>query len=299
MPRVLRSATRKSANTAPETSPNLNPNTWSIPTVNANESESNKPIHLIHPKRGPLPGLTTEETRLLRRKQERLRLPTTSNAFAMDASSYGHHITNALHATFIFAQAEAGTAVCISSDGWFFTCAHCFGEDEEEWQTNRRKWVLDLTGRAVQIECRAWDIRRDSALARVICVEVETGVQNVPLFTSIPIPLASASADCPSINQTPIVCIGQPGADDLESSRPRSTGYGLLEISEGQLNGLIPGADPQDNSDIGTLKHDAWTYWGHSGAPLVCARTGALLGLHSSWDDTTAMRHGVLLVAIQ
>jgi hypothetical protein len=85
----------------------------------------------------------------------------------------------------------------------------------------------------------------------------------------------------------------------LESERPRKTDYALVEISEGKLRGLIPEADPQDNSEIGTLKHDAWTYWGHSGAPLLCRETGGLLGLHSSWDDETAMRHGVPLVAIR
>jgi hypothetical protein len=62
---------------------------------------------------------------------------------------------------------------------------------------------------------------------------------------------------------------------------------------------MIPDIDPQDNSEIGTLKHDAWTYWGHSGAPLLRRVDGSLLGLHSSWDDSTAMRHGVPLAAIK
>jgi hypothetical protein len=44
--------------------------------------------------------------------------------------------------------------------------------------------------------------------------------------------------------------------------------------------------------------HDAWTYWGHSGAPLVSEKDGTLVGLHSSWDDQTAMRHGIPKVAI-
>lgn len=62
---------------------------------------------------------------------------------------------------------------------------------------------------------------------------------------------------------------------------------------------MIPGADPDNNSEIGSLKHDAWTYWGHSGAPLLKAVDGTLIGLHSSWDDKTAMRHGVPLIAIK
>ena len=60
---------------------------------------------------------------------------------------------------------------------------------------------------------------------------------------------------------------------------------------------MIPGVDPCDNSEIGSLKHDAWTYWGHSGAPLTNADDASLIGLHSSWDERTMMRHGVSLHA--
>lgn len=44
--------------------------------------------------------------------------------------------------------------------------------------------------------------------------------------------------------------------------------------------------------------HDCWTYWGHSGAPLLERRTGQLVGLHSSWDEETGMRRGVGCEAI-
>lgn len=95
-----------------------------------------------------------------------------------------------------------------------------------------------------------------------------------------------------------IICIGQPGRDDLESSTARKTKYSLVEVSEGCFRGMVIGIDPLDNSSIGTLKHDAWTYWGHSGAPLLRKDDGTLVGLHSSWDNETAMRHGIPLVAI-
>ncbi|KAL3476561.1 trypsin-like cysteine/serine peptidase domain-containing protein [Aspergillus californicus] len=238
-----------------------------------------------------LPDLNPEETTLLRKKQHRLRLSTTITR--RTATKYGPHISNALSATFIFAQHEAGTAVCVDPQGWILTCAHCFGESEEEWQSNRRKWLLGYTGLAVQVECRVWDCTRDLALAKVSAVEGLTA----PGFPSVVLPLSPPTAS--DYARTPVICIGQPGADDLESSKPKSTDYDLVEISEGRLRGLVPGANPQDNSEIGTLKHDAWTYWGHSGAPLVSRETGVLLGLHSSWDDETAMRHGVPVVAIQ
>lgn len=62
---------------------------------------------------------------------------------------------------------------------------------------------------------------------------------------------------------------------------------------------MIRDVDPHANSEIGTMVHDAWTYWGHSGAPLLRVQDGSLVGLHSSWDHETAMRHGVPLVAIR
>ncbi|KAL4790942.1 hypothetical protein BDV19DRAFT_393554 [Aspergillus venezuelensis] len=239
----------------------------------------------------PLPELNKEETSLLRKKQSRLR--GFKDEITTQASKYGEHVLNALRATYIFAQAEAGTAVCIDQAGYMLTCAHCFGENEKEWRGNRFKWLLDYAGGAVQVQCVAWDERRDLALARVVRAENAEDIKSLS-FASIGI-----LPQVPSTWwKTPIVCIGQPGADDLESKAPRATGYDLLEISEGRLRGLVEGADPQDNLEIGTLKHDAWTYWGHSGAPLVFRETGLLLGLHSSWDDTTAMRHGIPVVAV-
>ncbi|KAL4963170.1 S1 family peptidase [Aspergillus stella-maris] len=266
MSRALRSSARQAANRAIQQETRQNPD--------------------------PLPGLNKEETSLLRKKQFRLR--GFKDEITTQASRYGEHILNALRATYIFAQAEAGAAVCIDPAGHMLTCAHCFGEDEEEWRGNQVKCLIDYAGGAVQVQCVAWDERRDLALAKVVRAEsVGDNTQSLS-FASIGISSGVSS----TWDHTPIVCIGQPGADDLESKTPRATGYDLLEISEGRLRGLIEGADPQDNLEIGTLKHDAWSYWGHSGAPLVCRETGVLLGLHSSWDDQTAMRHGIPVDAV-
>ncbi|KAL2817598.1 trypsin-like cysteine/serine peptidase domain-containing protein, partial [Aspergillus granulosus] len=290
MTRTLQSATRVTSNPASlQYGNNGNISTGDYTTHIAQDPVTE--IKLIPLGKPNLPGLDNEETRILRRKQQRLRI--SSQNIARLVSKYGAHITNGLKATFIFAQHEAGTAVCINPTGWVITCAHCFGESEDEWQVHRIKWLLTYSGIAVQVECHVWDARRDLALGRIVCVEGVT-VPNALAFVSLP-PLEHSV----SYMRTPIVCIGQPGADDLESAQPRKTDYDLVEISEGTLRGVIPGADPQDNSELGTLKHDAWTYWGHSGAPLLCRETGALLGLHSSWDENTAMRHGVPLVAIR
>jgi hypothetical protein len=130
-------------------------------------------------------------------------------------------------------------------------------------------------------------------LALLKIVAVETEEEGVPRFESVELWEGEMRY------KVPVICIGQPGRDDLESKDRRSTTYNLVEISEGCFRGMVKGRDAQDNEDIGTLMHDAWTYWGHSGAPLLREADGKLVGLHSSWDDRTAMRHGVPGVAIR
>ena len=97
-----------------------------------------------------------------------------------------------------------------------------------------------------------------------------------------------------------LVCIGHPGSEDLEASEPGiKTNYDILHVSTGVFRGYAPGQDVQDNAEIGALMHDCWTYWGHSGAPLVDQDSGRLVGLHSSWDDRTGMRRGIGLAAVK
>jgi hypothetical protein len=106
-------------------------------------------------------------------------------------------------------------------------------------------------------------------------------------------PVAQLGSKAPKV-RTLLLCIGHPGSEDLEVGRPGvATGYDVLHISDGRFKGYAKGQDVQDNSEIGALMHDCWTYWGHSGAPLLDVKSGALIGLHSSWDDKTAMRRGV------
>lgn len=94
-----------------------------------------------------------------------------------------------------------------------------------------------------------------------------------------------------------LFCVGQPGRDDLESEVERKTEYHLIHISKGRFQQCLPG-DICDNSEIGKLQHSCWTYWGHSGAPLLTTR-GEVAGLHSSWDDETQTRHGVHVAALK
>ena len=240
----------------------------------------------ILPHDSSLPSLEPDELSLLRRKQ--LKLKATSQS-TLDFYRSTPHYQNALNSTLIFAQYEAGTAVCVHEAGWLLTCSHCISETPTEWQADRQKWLLYYTGLAVLVECRAYDPTRDLALLKVIAVECAQPKDGmVPLFSHV------SPALLPPKTSAPIFCLGQPGADDLESETKRKTKYNLIEVSEGRFRGMVKAADPHDNSRIGTLKHDAWTYWGHSGAPLLCVEDGTLMGLHSSWDEETAMRYVIL-----
>ena len=246
----------------------------------------------IVPRGSRLPGLDPSQLKLLRQKQNKLSSTASSTLQSISSSP---HLTNALSSSLIFAQHEAGSAVCVDPAGWILTCAHCFGDDEAEYRADsKRRWLLFYTGVAVQVECRFWDAKRDLALLKVITIESSTVKKDdVPVFRYVEL------SSCSLSTKTSIICIGQPGRDDLESTSSRRTKYNLIEVSEGTFRGMVQGADPNDNSEIGTLMHDAWTYWGHSGAPLLKESNGTLVGLHSSWDDQTAMRHGISLIAIR
>ena len=258
----------------------------------ASPSSNDSDINIIRPG-SKLPGLSSAELSLLHRKQKKLAATAPSTLLSLTA---GPHSINALNSSPIFAQDLAGSAVCVDPAGWILTCAHCFAESEEDFQTDsKRRWLLYYTGLAVQAECCFWDMKRDLALCKIVAIETaDTGESRyIPTFRYVRL-----ASSLPKV-KTPIICIGQPGSEDLESATVRKTKYNLVEVSAGTFRGLVRGANPQDNSEIGTLMHDAWTYWGHSGAPLLKAADGTLLGLHSSWDSTTGMRHGVPLVAIE
>jgi Trypsin-like peptidase domain len=200
----------------------------------------------------------------------------------------------AVDATLVFAQEEAGTAVCISERGYLITCAHCIAESADELDESKRHWLVFASGAAVEAECVAWDAPRDLALLRIVAAQMDAMPADTHVFPHI-VPAVRA----PQRN-TALACIGHPGSEDLQASVAGiKTNFSVLHVSAGRFRGYAPGQDLQDNSEIGVLMHNCWTYWGHSGAPIVeTAGTGALVGLHSSWDDRTGVRRGVPLEAI-
>ncbi|KAF4994117.1 hypothetical protein FGRMN_6032 [Fusarium graminum] len=195
---------------------------------------------------------------------------------------------NPVDATYIFAKAEAGTAVCISPDGVLLTCAHCIAETLSELTTTSSHILVSSSGNVVSAILLAWDQARDLALLLISQAEAPER----------PFPHARIAHSPPKFN-TKLLCIGHPGSEDLEASRSGvKTDYDTLVLSEGTFRGLAKDQDPQNNGDIGALQHSCWTYWGHSGAGLFDRKTGTLVGVHSSWDEKTGMRRGVPLEAV-
>lgn len=233
-----------------------------------------------------LTGLTTKDHKVLLQKQARLRQhpPEIPGQFSRHAA--------VLDATLVFAQEEAGTAVCIAPNGVLLTCSHCVAENADELNGSKDRWLLFSSGVAVKATCVSWDEKRDLALLRIVAAQQNGGSEELGF------PHVAINPTAPALN-TRLVCIGHPGSEDLEASRSGvKTNYDVLHVSTGRFRGYSRDQNLQDNSEIGALMHDCWTYWGHSGAPLLDGKTGGLIGLHSSWDDETGMRRGVPLEAI-
>ncbi|UZP39588.1 hypothetical protein NXS19_007404 [Fusarium pseudograminearum] len=194
---------------------------------------------------------------------------------------------NPVDATYVFAQADAGTAVCISPDGVLLTCAHCIAEKPSELTTMPWHVLISSSGNIVFTRVISWDPVRDLALLLIDQAQ----------SPHRPFPHIRIASTPPKFNSK-LLCIGHPGSDDLEAKNSTlKTGYDTLVLSEGSFRGLVEDQDPQNNSDIGALRHTCWTYWGHSGAGLFDRTTGSLVGVHSSWDEKTGMRRGIPLEA--
>jgi S1-C subfamily serine protease len=250
-------------------------------------------------------GLSRKELATLNSKRQKLlSSPSHAGNSITKLVKKSKNLAAAARATLVFAQHEAGTAVCISASGLVLTCAHCVAESPEEYAAAKPTWLVFSSGRVVRAQCVAWDQRRDLALLRITAADRLAG--QAEASSPMTFPFADIANQTPLFapgnkQTTRLICIGHPGSEDLEaadSSQPVLTDYDVLHVSRGYYHGLASDQDVQDNSEIGALQHDCWTYWGHSGAPLIDAKSGEVVGLHSSWDDETGMRRGVAWEAL-
>jgi hypothetical protein len=266
------------------------------------------PLHILPKSLTPRTiGLPKKDLATLMLKRQKLLSPSSQTAIFLaglpQSSLTSENLAVAARGTLVFAQHEAGTAVCIASSGLVITCAHCVAGSSEEYATRKSHCLIFSSGRVVRAECVAWDEKRDLALLRIVAAERLPCDDKSPHSSKLSFPFAILASRPPSPSrkgqETSLICIGHPGSEDLEaqptsaSSSSIPSNYDILHISYGFYRGLAPDQDVQDNSEIGALKHDCWTYWGHSGAPLIDAESGELIGLHSSWDEETGMRRGV------
>ena len=165
-----------------------------------------------------------------------------------------------------------GSGVNLRSDGLILTAAHVPD------RVGRRTTVRFPDGRRFHAICSHIDTRLDLALFTL------SGAKNLPTAR-----LAKNPAQVGDV----VAVVGQPG-----TSTPggEATGYQPFHVSTGVVRGYLPNL--LGTQSLGRMKHDAWTYWGHSGSPLFNA-LGEIVGIHNSWDSTTAMRHAVPFEALR
>lgn len=164
----------------------------------------------------------------------------------------------------------AGSGVNLGPDGLILTAAHVpkrLGADVEvEFPDGSR-----FAGKCVSIDTM-WDLA---------LIDVDGGA--LPWA-----PLAPAAPE----EGDEVVVIGQPGTLTPQGD---PTGYQPFWVSVGEIRGFT--GDRLGEQSLGVTKHDAWTYWGHSGSPLFDEQ-GRIVAMHNSWDPETAMRHAVTWEAI-
>ncbi|KAK4096697.1 hypothetical protein N658DRAFT_569718 [Parathielavia hyrcaniae] len=226
--------------------------------------------------------LSKEDHALLLFKQARLQASNILGPAAVSQS--------ATSATPIFAQAEAGTAVCIHDSGLLLTCAHCIADTKAELDVSKPYLLLFASCAVVTAHCAAWDPKRDLTLLEITAAQRPLRGDDSSLAPQHwQFPALGIADRIPKVG-TKLLCIGQPGSEDLECEGARvETGYEVLCASNGKFEGYADGQDV------------CWTYWGHSGAPLVekTVQGEMLVGLHSSWGEETAMRRGIGIEVIR
>jgi S1-C subfamily serine protease len=166
---------------------------------------------------------------------------------------------------------NGASGVCISPAGTILTAAHV-PED-----LGARQVARFPDGKSHWATCTAIDHHLDVAVMQI------RGERNLPY--------APIARQAPVVG-TEVVVIGQPGSRTPDGD---PTGYESFEVSTGEIRGFK--GERLGSQALGGTKHDAWTYWGHSGSPLFDHR-GSIVAMHNSWDSTTAMRHAVTHEAI-
>ena len=223
----------------------------------------------------------------------------------------------------------SGSGVRCGPRGKFvLTCAHCVVWDGEgdDWgeesyydaDKDGERYIVGSTTRRVGRMVTVVDVHGKHGGA--VCV-YHCDKFDLALLKIVDGPLATGSAEIVGLSigcfgstdvgeqakdKTPVVCIGNPFDVDLEcpeGEEPEPMEHTPFWVSAGVLQGdLLTWEESAAKENVGRLRHSCWTYWGHSGAPLIRASESKIdvVGLHNSWDDTNrGQRHAVSLEDIQ
>ncbi|KAJ7240875.1 hypothetical protein B0H12DRAFT_1134357 [Mycena haematopus] len=101
------------------------------PSPSETSSSAASAMQIIRPG-SRLPGLPASKLALLREKQRKLQ--TRSKKTLASLPNDTQYLRVALEASLIFAQEEAGSAVCVDASGWVLTCAHRIAETTDEYR---------------------------------------------------------------------------------------------------------------------------------------------------------------------
>lgn len=185
---------------------------------------------------------------------------------------------NSLEASIHLVQDEFGSGFCIDSRGFFLTCYHCVERKE-------KCTIIFPSGEISE----AFVIYKDKLLDLAL-LEIKNSNTTYKYLN-----IAKETAE----KGTKVFCIGNPCDEDLESEQQgRKTNYLPFHISFGKVQNYTKDRTfGRVKSGLGPLIHCCWTYWGHSGAPII-NYDGQVVGIHNSWDDKNCNRHGLSVETI-
>ncbi len=191
---------------------------------------------------------------------------------------------------------EFGTAVCISEKGYILTCSHAAPPFEDD--NNKESLYIFQNGEIVKALTLEKDDQLDLALLKIIEIYENgkfTKIENFPQkkFNYSKIKISSLNE---KIGEN-VFCIGNPCFTMYDDDgKLENNKYKPFWISFGKIKGYIKDGIYCKN-DLGPLIHSCWTYWGHSGAPIFNTN-GKIVGMHNSWNEKNANRHGNSLLGI-
>ena len=191
-----------------------------------------------------------------------------------------------------------GSAVCINEKGYILTCAHAAPPFEDD--NTKESLYIFPSGEIIKALTLDKDEKIDLALLQIISVYKNNKFINIKNLTNKKFPYAKIKIPKDSKNEAKgknIFCIGNPCFTmENDDGKIENNEYKPFWISFGKIKGYLK--DPIFcKDDLGPLIHNCWTYWGHSGAPIFNF-DGELVGMHNSWNEKNANRHGNSLLGI-